>query len=102
MMYSGVELIRASGRQAERLDRLRPVEPVAPVDDSTPSHSSLDSETQGALLRFARFVHGEKGQKDKPTPNKRSAKGVPQAYLNQIGFTPDESTKTGSLIDIYV
>ena len=101
-MHSGVELIRTSGRQAERLDRLRPVEPVPPVDNPTPSHSSLDNETQGALLRFARFVHAEKEQKDKPPAKKKPPQGIPPAYLNQISFTPDESAKTGSMIDIYV
>ena len=55
-MLSGVDLIRTASHQQERLDRVKPMEGVAAVSSSGASGSSLDGDTQGALLRFARFI----------------------------------------------
>src|SRR3954470_8591354 len=69
MLYSGADLIRASGQQNERLQRLNTADEgaVPPVAAAQPASGALDGETQGALLRFARFINKE-GEKKKPRP----------------------------------
>jgi hypothetical protein len=105
MIYSGANLIRNSGRQAEQVERLKVVEPVAPVPDaSTPNQTALDDETHSALLRFARFVNKEKDQHQgggaKSPPKKVRPKGVPEAYLCQIEIGVS-GRQPGFMLDIY-
>ncbi|NJL25821.1 MAG: hypothetical protein HC902_12030 [Calothrix sp. SM1_5_4] len=85
MLYSGADLIKTSGTQNDRLERLKVVtDPVAPAPATEKSASSgLDEQTQGALLRFARFVRGKAGEERKaksqplPCPKpKRSLSGT--------------------------
>jgi hypothetical protein len=66
MIYSGADLIRTSGQQHERAERL--TKGVEAVADSGTAGTALDQDTQGALLRFARFVHKESLEKKKDKP----------------------------------
>ena len=102
MLYSGAELTRNSGRLTERVSRLKSVEPVVPVAGPSESQSSLDGETQGALQRFARFVHKEKEKSASPQkPIRRSPSGVPQSYTLQIQVTSEVQGR-GALLDIFI
>jgi len=102
MLYSGAELIRTSGQQIERQERLKVVEPVKPVESPAQPRSSLDQDTQNALLRFARFIHKEgESKKDKKAPSKSTPKTIPGAYHSQIE-NRYSSPQTGHSLDVYV
>jgi hypothetical protein len=101
MLATGAELIKTSASQAERLDKFKPVEGPAPIAKSQPGTSHLDSGTQDALMRFARFIHKEKKKKPflevvKPARRKPSI----QPYLKMLSMDEDQ-TKLGSNLDIY-
>jgi hypothetical protein len=64
VIFSGADLIRNSGRQAERAEKLK--DTSTPAVQAPEKKSPIDEETGGALLRFARFIHGEKEKKKKP------------------------------------
>lgn len=100
MIYSGVDMIRTSGQQVERLERLKVVEtpPVQPASDSPASRE----DTQNALLRFAKFVKDE-GKKKKTAPLKRQVKqsGLPEGYLNQLPANFN-AQRSGGMIDVYI
>lgn len=86
MLYSGADLIRTSGQQQERQERLKvlpQVKPAAPVKETS---TALEENTQGALLRFARFVQNEKGSKQKPKerPKGRKLAGSVNPYNRHI------------------
>jgi hypothetical protein len=100
MIYSGAELIRTSGQQAERMERLKVVDPIAPVAAPTPSGTSLDDETHSALRRFARFV---KDDREAPKRAKKTGrgKGPPNAYQAQIEIE-ERFQDLGSSLDIYI
>lgn len=99
MIYSGADLIRTSGQQQERLERLQVAKEVKPTEQTPETKSSLDEETQGALLRFARFINKEsKGKKPKPQPAPRK-----QAHPYTKAMEPlQKALDTGLTIDIYV
>lgn len=142
MIYSGVDLIRASGDQSERLKRLDLVEGVAapadidtgldsevgggggdlyqlfselaesnsdspepPADDSAlPPSADAEPDTQGALMRFAKFIKGEVGGGAAPKPKLRLVRGVPPGlikYQVQID-NPSGQPLTGTMLDIRV
>jgi hypothetical protein len=99
MLATGVDLVRTSASQAERLERFDPIEGPAPIAKS--QSSTLDTGTQDALMRFARFIHKEKKKRPilevvKAPPRKASI----QPYLDQL--TMDENQHmVGSNIDIF-
>jgi hypothetical protein len=95
-MLSGADLIRTSGQNLERAQRLQAVDSVNPVETPGKPNSSLDEDTQSALLRFARFVNKEK---KKPKPS-RPAVGLLKPYLDQVQKLNQEQS-SGSMIDVY-
>jgi len=91
MIYSGADLIRTSGQQAERVERLtKHAEPIAAVQPPQKNESGLND----GLLRFARFIHKEKQKK----PGKTPPKGIPEGYRAQIS----SGASNGGMIDIYI
>ncbi len=107
MIYSGADLIRTSGQQQERLDRLKVVpneQEVKPPEKSAQTKSSLDEETQGALLRFARFINKENkenGPKKDP-PKKLAPKGPADHPYKKSMSVLNRAMDSGLTIDIYV
>lgn len=104
MLYSGAELIKTSGQQAERLQRMKPLEAVRPVDNPAGTGSSLNHDTQNALLRFARFVHreGQQGfKRPPPKSNKRPNARIPEGYAVQLEAA-DPQSRSGGMINVYV
>lgn len=101
MIYSGADLIRTSGLQAERMDRLAakadgPDAVKAPSAPENPT-SNLDEQTQGALLRFARFIN-----KEKRPPKKRvfrSGTANPYAAAEAL---QEKLFSRGRSLDVYV
>lgn len=92
MIYSGADLIRTSGHQQLRAEQL-----AGPNKVSEPAKSNLsDEESQGALLRFARFLNKERKPKDKPKPVK--GKGPYQEAFAKLQHEQD----SGLMIDVYV
>lgn len=71
MLYSGADLIRNSGQQLERLERLNTAagDEVQRVEAPVRADDPPEGETQGALLRFARFIHKESEKKKRPAPS---------------------------------
>ncbi|MGZ3722620.1 MAG: hypothetical protein ACXVA9_06805 [Bdellovibrionales bacterium] len=72
---------------------------IRPVENPAKSESSLDEQTQGALLRFARFVNKE-GQK-KPKSHKKAAPGLPKSYQTQVANL-NQDERSGGMINIYI
>jgi hypothetical protein len=133
MIYSGVDLIRTSGDQAERLKRLDLADGIEasvdidtgldsetgggdltqflseggdPPPEENPEISNVEPDTQGALLRFAKFVKGEVEGIDtpKPKPNLRLVRGAAPGLLRyqaQIE-NPSGQPATGTLLKIRV
>lgn len=99
MIYSGADLIRTSGQQADRLQKLRVADDVQPVAGPAPSQAPQKEDMQDALMRFARFVKGEARHKKGP-PKKASPK-IPVGYMSQIHLF-DETPKNGESLDIYI
>ncbi len=97
MLTSGASLVKASGQQMERAERLKLVASVQPVESPSANHSPLDGSTHDALQRFARFIHDEK---QKP-PRKRVSKGIPLAYRSQIEIHSREQDQ-GTMLDITI
>lgn len=62
MIYTGADLIRTSGLQAERAEKLELVR----TPEVQPASQNLDDSTQDALKRFARFINERKPKKPKP------------------------------------
>jgi hypothetical protein len=99
MLFSGAELIKTSGNQVERMERMgkRSVEAVKPVENPGQSQSSLDSDSgKNALLRFAKFIKDANS-----SPPKRLKKGLPAAYVHQAELT-QEHPGSGAMLNIYV
>jgi len=101
MIYSGAELIRTSGQQAERMERLKVVDPIPPVAAPTPSGTSLDDETHSALMRFARFIKEDREPPPKRPKKSALAKVLPDAYQAQIEIE-ERRQDLGSSLDIYI
>jgi hypothetical protein len=102
-MLSGADLIRTSGQNADRAQRLKVVpDPVVKaVESPAESKANLDEQTQSALLRFARFVNKEGQKKPPPKSNKRPAGKIPKAYVSQaLNSNPDE--RSGGMLNIYI
>jgi hypothetical protein len=101
MLATGAELIKTSATQAERLDRFNPVEGPSPIA-KTQTETSLDSGTQDALMRFAKFIHKEKKKKpvlqllESPAQPRPTLKG----YLDQLALA-ERFERIGSNVDIY-
>jgi hypothetical protein len=80
------------------MEKLAAIAPVRPVGDAEKAKTSLDQDTQGALLRFAKFVKDEKGKRErKPTP-----KGIHPAYIKQIQALDPNIEHPGQSLDITV
>lgn len=97
MIYSGADLIRTSGQQQERVVKLN-VPAVSEVKPTGESKSRLDEETQGALLRFARFIHKD-GQKNSSQKKTKGSKNHPYIKAQQAD---DRWFEVGQNLDIYV
>jgi hypothetical protein len=99
---TGADLLGTTVQNAERAQRLNAREPgVKPVESLGDKQSSLDEDTQGALLRFARFINKEGQKKHSPKPPKVVPTGLPQAYITQVqNLNQDE--RSGAMINIYV
>ena len=100
---TGADLIRTTVQNAERAQRLNAAsEPgVKPVESPEENPSSLDDETQGALLRFARFINKEGQKKPSAKSNKKAPSGLPPSYVTQVqNLNQDE--RSGAMINIYV
>lgn len=95
-------MIRTSGEQSERVERLKVAEPVPAAPPSPAGNTALDQGTQNALLRFARFVRDDqkRRRKTKATPRAEKA-ALPETYLFQIDLHGREHD-LGSSLDIYV
>jgi hypothetical protein len=93
MLSSGADLVRTSSHNVERAQRLNAnVEAIRPVENQ----SSLNEDTQNALLRFARFVNREK----KPKSNKKPNGKLPKGYLTQVQNV-NQDERSGGMINIY-
>jgi len=97
MIYSGADLIRTGSQHAERVTKLN-VPAVSEVKPPGESKSTLDEETQGALLRFARFIHKD-GQK-KPSHNK--TKSTSKHPYIKAQEPMDRWFEVGQNLDIYI
>lgn len=98
MLYSGAHLIRTSDHLRTRLDRLQ-VKTVDPVqNDPQKTSNTLDEETHGALLRFARFINKEKKQPRKKTPSQTKTAHPYIAVQDRLASQGD----IGRTLDIYV
>jgi hypothetical protein len=103
MLFSGADLIRTSGHNADRAQRLKavPDPAVKAVESPGESQSSLDEQTQNALLRFARFVNKEGQKKPTPKSNKKPTGSIPKAYISQAqNLNQDE--RSGGMLNIYI
>ncbi len=100
MLLTGADLIRTSGERQERLERLQVAKEVKPTEKAPETKSSLDEETHGALLRFARFINKE-GQPKKPKSQSKTGTGKEHPYAKTMA-TLNRALDTGLTIDIYV
>ncbi len=102
MLYSGADLIRTSGQQLERGEKLKVVpKEVEPAASPQQPQLTLDEETQNALLRFARFIHKEskeKEQKNRPRVSKFQPITHPYLRAQENLKRLDDS---GQVLDIY-
>ena len=96
MIYSGADLIRTSGQQAERMERLQVVAPAAAVSPTVPPENA-----DSGLLRFARFLQKER--------QKQKGKASPSASQSQTSSNPyvlaaqhqEEIFRRGHLLNIF-
>lgn len=104
MLYTGADLIRTSGAQTERLERLKIVPndlELKPAEKPAETKSSLDEETQSALHRFARFINKE--NKDRQNPAKKQLPKTPEAHPYKKSLSVlNRHMDSGLTIDIYV
>jgi hypothetical protein len=103
MLYSGADLIRTSGQQFERLERLKAADEVQPIQPAQNPKSKLDDQTQGALLRFARFIHKE-GEKKKapPKPSRNETKSLLANPYSTAETRTENLFGRGQMLDVYV
>lgn len=92
MIYTGADLIRTSGNQAERAQKLELVR-TPPVE---PTNSNLDDSTQDALKRFARFINERKEKPKKPQPYIK-----PSSHPYQRPSRAAIELDRGQLLDIF-
>lgn len=93
MIYTGADLIRTSGQQAARTEKLSVVKSPAPVD---PASSEMNDDTKDALQRFARFLN-EKHPRGRP-------KLLPSAQGNPYNRHKARSAMEldrGQMLDVY-
>lgn len=103
MLATGAELIKTSGQLQDRVDRLKVVDKeVKPVENPGQAKSSLDQETQGALLRFARFVNKEQEGKKNPPKKQAQPKAPDQHPYKKSMAVLNRAMDSGLTIDIYV
>lgn len=99
MIYSGADLIRTASQQQERMERLQVAHEVKPLEKPAEPKSSLDEETKGALLRFARFF-SEKKEKRKGSPRPPSKSSM-NPYI-EAEARRERLFDSGQQLDIYV
>lgn len=105
MLMTGADLIKSAGQLQERAAKLE----IAASQEVKPANqagkSALDEETQGALLRFARFIHKD-GKQKQPSQKKTSARpgmdGNQKHPYIKAQQTEDRWFEVGQNIDIYV
>lgn len=98
MLYSGASLIRASGEQQEKINKLK-LMPVSPVQAANPSGSGLDEDTQSALMRFARFI--KKEREGKASPTSPPAQKGPHPYKRAFASL-EAYNNCGLFLDTYI
>lgn len=104
MIYSGADLIRTSGQQQDRLERLRLVDSsgVEPVGTPENPASGLDDNTQSALMRFARFIHKDKKEHPQRSQQPRKpASSMAHPYLKQAERW-ERLQDEGRLLNLYI
>ena len=97
MIYSGADLIRTSGQQAERVQRLRPLSPAGAV---APVASTDNSES--ALLRFAHFLRQEREKAKAKPPNKAFQKKTSGNPYDLAEQRLQNAFGRGKILDIYI
>jgi hypothetical protein len=114
MIYSGADLIRTSGQQQDRVERLRLADrgdagdagAVEPVSSPENPASGLDENTQGALLRFARFLHGRGGSGGGAGQGRADKKRSPISKSDNpyIRFAErlERMSDGGQILDLYI
>lgn len=102
MLYTGADLIRSSGHARERTESLKLVPKVSPPEPAASPSTTLDDETQGALLRFARFVQKE-GEKRREAPRRAwpSSNVSKQAYVPHIERLNNPDPR-GQILNIFI
>lgn len=89
MIYSGVDLIRQAENTQARVERLQGPSPVAAAQSE-----EREPDQQGALMRFARFLHKEKRKKPVSKP---SAHPYAQAFAKAR-----QSEDVGQILNAYI
>jgi hypothetical protein len=103
MLYSGADLIRNSGQQLERLERLNTGDEVVAAQPAKRSEDPPEGETQGALLRFARFVHKEGERKKPPQPPKlQAAASIGGNPYREAEVHQQNLFERGQQLDVYI
>ena len=109
MLYSGADLIRTSGQQQARLNRLATSddEGVRAVDPVQRANTPTEGDTQGALLRFARFIHKEGEKKKRPRENSPTTVAVAAAVRAGDPYRQNEVHQQnlferGQQLDVYI
>jgi hypothetical protein len=103
MLYTGADLIRSSGHARERSESLKLVPKVSSPESAESPSTNLDEETQGALLRFARFIQkeGEK-KREPPRPTRpRSSNVSKQVYAPYVERL-NQPEPRGQILNIFV
>jgi hypothetical protein len=107
MLMSGADILRTTVQNAERAQRLNATAESGVKRVESPAdqpQGSLDEDTKGALLRFARFIHHKDGQpksRKNPPSQKKNASGLPKAYITQVE-NADANERSGGMINIYI
>ena len=104
MIYSGVDLIRRAEASQSLADKIvNAPRSVGTAEDLNPSAD--DHDTQGALLRFAKFVTDKKGGREKEKAalvraSKRRGGGNFEAYKS-LDMRETQIADIGQILDIY-
>ncbi|MGE3683446.1 MAG: hypothetical protein AB7G93_17120 [Bdellovibrionales bacterium] len=106
MIYSGADLVRASGQQQERMERLNVTQPVRPVNPAESPAMFLNEDTHSALLRFARFIKNQKKEKararGRPSPSETKRAGAlgPHPYHRHQEWLQHHEDR-GRILDLF-
>lgn len=96
---TGADLIKSAGQLTERAAKLGVAAPQEVKPANQAGKSALDEETQGALLRFARFIH--KDGKQRAPSHKKTPGNQKHPYI-KAQQSEDRWYEVGQNIDIYV